>query len=363
MQSNDGFSLPELLIIILIPCVVSSIGFFVYEHKHAHTVSAIAQAQKLESTFTYSRGSMPNADAQSIAGFFQSTLTKNFQTVGSFDCGDALNETCSAPPPNEISVTETGDNYDASPRKVAGYDFYVAPDTYISDQTSSSAELDIITQSKPALSALNDFLHNQIADEGFSNSSSLLDSQASPNMLGTTVFATFYNNATLCEIDEAVNNDGSSSDSITCAPLNLYSEIAQMLQPLYKVFISAMNQYRNPEQTGIWLSFSPNETAEFDSYIMNSKTAGYKIGSIEIDFDSTKKSNYNPSNNGEVAYFWQKDGGSWDVLTKGNSLLTNDSNNAFLTCSDTFPSEDAQNAFIGQPCVNDDQTASQSTFN
>jgi hypothetical protein len=257
---------------------------------------------------------------------------------------------------------ETGDNYDAVPRKVSGYDFYVAPETYISDQTSSSEELDFTTESRPVLNALNDFLRNQIRIEGFSNSTPLLNSEATPDDMGTIEFTTFYNQRTLCEIDEAVNSDGSSSNTMICAPIKAYTEAAQTLKPLYQTFTAAMKQYGNPEQSGIWLSFSPNETSYFNSYILNSDTPGYKIGSADIAFLSTKDPNYNPSNDGETAYFWQKGSGSWNVLMKGGGLLTDNSSNAFLTCSDTFPSEDAHQAFVGQPCVNNDQGASRSTF-
>jgi Tfp pilus assembly protein FimT len=72
MKSDQGFSLPEFLLIVALVLIVGFIGFFVYRKGET------TQAQKLENSFSYSRGSMPNADAQSIADFFQFRFKAEF---------------------------------------------------------------------------------------------------------------------------------------------------------------------------------------------------------------------------------------------------------------------------------------------
>lgn len=119
MKSKQGFSLPELLLIVCAVGLVACIGVFIF--KHERSVAGNGRNEK----FSYAHADLSDANAQDIVSFFESALSKNFHHVDSFLCGSvAGGGGCASVPPGTISILENGANDIAPGRRVSGYDFY-----------------------------------------------------------------------------------------------------------------------------------------------------------------------------------------------------------------------------------------------
>lgn len=346
MKLEQGFSLPEFLIIVCAVGLISLGGLFVYKYQSNPRTRSTALTSQ---TLTYTYVNLSAANSQDIVNYFSNAVAKSFQTVDSLVCNGMPSECPSTPSTTIASITNSGPV--APPRLVSGYSFYVIPDTNASDQ------LDLEANSETSLQPVKNYLNKLISVEKFSSTTSLLNSRAEPYNDGTSAYATFYNNSSICELDEIASGE----INLSCAPMNSYLSTAKMLNPIFDAFVGMNKRFSDPQANGLWLELSPNEFDTYDSYISNSQTSGYQTATLTLEVLSPTHPNYNSSLDGDPQFFWAK-GNNWSGLPNVPSELPDGTNLGTLPCAYEFPNADAQQAYIGQPCQEQDQQDTMSTF-
>ncbi len=289
----------------------------------------------------------PPRPKQTIIDKLSDALHQQFKAVDTWGCAGGL-YTVSCPPGPKGTIAVMTSSANAPARRVAGYNFFVMP--YQKANDTATTELDIDTQEETTSRAVKQFLIEQLTKQyGFTTKTKALQSEAEPSDEPDSSQQTYYSKSTLCELDISAKNMGDGGPDgraflFTCAPLAVYPKVAAEVKPLADVYITAHPEFAHPERTGKWLQFFV--LGSQDRFVMDSKTAGYKIGMATID-DLSWADDPNGEKSGD-AFFYAK-GDSWHLLLDRQFSIG-------IPCSYAFPNADTHRAYVGAKCAMPDSS-------
>jgi hypothetical protein len=339
------FSLPEVLIVIFVFVIVVLVGFFIFSR-----ISPIifGQTGEIRSSLSYKYTNLSTANSQEIVNDMNNAVTNNFRTVSSLLCNGSASS-CQTTPLAGIALT-INNGSEGPVRRVAGYDFFALPDS------SASSQLDLQSDGLTSLQTVKGYINKLLDLDNLSSKTTQLNSVPEPIGSGTLVYRTYYNETSICELDEISADDL----DLNCGPINTYLSTAKTLSPIYTAFIDSNTQFNDPQKTGLTLELTPNESADNKSYISNSQTAGYQVATLIPEVLTTKHTKYS-SIDGNSQFFWSK-GNGWNYLPNVPSQLSDGTNIASIPCAYKFPNSNALKAYIGQPCQEQNQGDTMSSF-
>lgn len=340
-RNKYGFSLVETTAVLLIIALIGSVGFYVWRH---HSLKARPGAEESSQSDTQSESECLDSsnktasnDAAGIINDFQSLVCKNFNTVDSFLCM-GLSGSCAALPEATVAVMPIAVYSPA--RKVTGSDFFTMP--YLDNDNNYL--VDFSTQNSKTTSKVWPLVTKKIATS-YSTKTNQLQSDPEPDEAPSKTNITFYSSSSLCEAssDPIYLEDhkyAGDDISVSCAPMSDYPATADTLKPLFNAYVTARPQFANPQKSGKWLEFRPENTSAYpQAYIFDSNTPGYRIGLVDIVQPTADVDD-------QAAYFYEK-GDTWH-------LISDNQENYAIDCNITFPNSDAHAAFLGQDCVDKD---------
>jgi len=293
-KNQKGFSAVELLIIVVVIGLIGGAGYAVYKnhHKTSTTVSSNANSATIISDVERALASKLNIESG----------TKNPTQAGTISITVASN------------VANTG-----TPQIVPGYNFSVSPNT--EELSIKVYRTDNLSHNHDAVNIIWSVLSNEF--KTLKPVTFYVEGQKSTDA--------YQNNVAICSYGGAP--DYLNPTEVNCVDKSVYQTTAAIIKPL----ADALNAY--DAANGLVAAVGANTgPGSYPTYgmpdIIQSKTPGYMTANMSV---------------GEVgSYFYEKNG-VWYFYEGNEWGLGCDFDNPDQS---TSVNNDAQLAFLGQPCTN-----------